>query len=90
MTPRSDTKIGTMVGKVISVAIVSGAVAMGLVVLYHTTRHPRTDDSEIVANFIGIAPQVEGPILRLSVRDNQFAKQGHLLFEIDTGRIGML
>jgi membrane fusion protein, multidrug efflux system len=72
-----------MVGKVTSVAIVSGAVAMGLVVLYHTTRHPRTDDSEIVANFIGIAPQVEGPILSLSVRDNQFVKQGHLLFEID-------
>jgi membrane fusion protein, multidrug efflux system len=83
MTPRSDTKIGKMVGKVTSVAIVSGAVAMGLVVLYHTTRHPRTDDSEIVANFIGIAPQVEGPILSLSVRDNQFVKQGHLLFEID-------
>jgi multidrug efflux system membrane fusion protein len=72
-----------MVGKVISVGIVSGAVAMGLVVLYHTNRQPRTDDSEIVANFIGIAPQVEGPILRLGVRDNQFVKQGHLLFEID-------
>jgi len=72
-----------MVGKVISVAIISSAVAMGLGVLYHTTRQPRTDDSEIVANFIGIAPQVEGPILRLSVRDNQFVKQGHLLFEID-------
>jgi multidrug efflux system membrane fusion protein len=83
MTPRSDTKIGKIVGKVISVAIVSGAAAMGLVVLYHTTRQPRTDDSEIVANFIGIAPQVEGPILHLSVRDNQFVKVGHLLFEID-------
>jgi membrane fusion protein, multidrug efflux system len=83
MTPRPDTKIRTMLGKVISVAIVSGAVAMGLVVLYHTNRQPRTDDSEIVANFIGIAPQVEGPILHLSVRDNQFVKHGDLLFEID-------
>ena len=83
MTPRPDTKIRTMLGKVISVAIVSGAVAMGLVVLYHTNRQPRTDDSEIVANFIGIAPQVEGPILHLSVRDNQFVKHGGLLFEID-------
>jgi len=52
-------------------------------VLYHANHYPRTDDSEIVANFIGIAPQVEGPILRLHVRDNQFAKQGGLLFEID-------
>jgi multidrug efflux system membrane fusion protein len=26
---------------------------------------------------------VEGPILRLQVHDNQFVKQGDLLFEID-------
>ena len=83
MTPGSDTKIGKVVGKVISFAIVSGAFVMGLVVLYHTNRYPRTDDSEIVANFIGIAPQVEGPILHLSVRDNQFVRRGDLLFEID-------
>jgi len=78
-----DSEMGKLLGKVVSAAIVSGAVAMGLVVLYHTNRQPRTDDSEIVANFIGIAPQVEGPILHLSVRDNQFVKQGELLFSID-------
>ncbi len=50
---------------------------------YHTNRYPRTDDAEIVANFIGIAPQVEGPLVRLAVHDNQFVKQGDLLFEID-------
>lgn len=83
MTPRPNSKIRTILGKVISVAIVSGALAMGLMVLYHTNRFPRTDDSEIVANFIGIAPQVEGPILHLSVRDNQFVKRGDLLFDID-------
>jgi len=83
MTPRPDTTIGKMLGKVLSLAIVSGAVAMGLIVLYHANRYPRTDDSEIVANFIGIAPQVEGPILHLNVRDNQLVKQGGLLFEID-------
>jgi len=83
MTPGSDTKIGKVVGKVISFAIVSGAFVMGLAVLYLTNRNPRTDDSEIVANFIGIAPQVEGPILHLSVRDNQFVRRGGLLFEID-------
>ncbi len=35
------------------------------------------------ANFIGIAPQVDGPIIRLPVQDNAFVKQGGLLFEID-------
>ena len=80
---KSDNKTGKMVGAVFSTAIVTGAVALGLVVMYHTNRYPRTDDAEIVANFIGIAPQVEGPLVRLAVHDNQFVKQGGLLFEID-------
>jgi multidrug efflux system membrane fusion protein len=66
-----------------SVGIVIAAVSLGLGVLYHTNQYPRTDDAEVFANFIGIAPQVEGPILRLNVRDNQFVKKGELLFEID-------
>src|ERR1700733_9392685 len=83
MTSNTDLKIGKVLGGVLSAAIVIGAVALGLVVLYHVNSYPRTDDSEIVANFIGVAPQVEGPILRLNVRDNQFVKQGDLLYEID-------
>jgi len=67
----------------ISAGIVAAAVILGLVVLYHTSYHPRTDDAEIFANFTGIAPRVEGPIVRLNVRDNQSVKQGELLFEID-------
>jgi multidrug efflux system membrane fusion protein len=70
-------------GRWISVGIVMAAVTLGLVVLYHINYYPRTDDAEVFANFIGIAPQVEGPILRLNMRDNQFVKQGELLFEID-------
>src|SRR5215472_13572575 len=70
-------------GRWVSAGIVLTAVALGLVVLYHLNYYPRTDDAEVFANFIGIAPQVEGPILRLSVHDNQFVKQAELLFEID-------
>ncbi len=52
-------------------------------VVYHADKYPRTDDAEILANFIGIAPQVEGPLVRLNVHDNQFVRKGDLLFEID-------
>jgi multidrug efflux system membrane fusion protein len=62
---------------------VTGAIASGLAVVHHSEDYPRTDDSEILANFIGIAPQVEGPLIRLNVHDNQFVKKGDLLFEID-------
>jgi len=67
----------------ISAGIVAGAVLLGLLVLWRTSHNPRTDDAEIFANFIGIAPQVEGPIVQLNVHDNQFVKKGDLLFVID-------
>lgn len=70
-------------GRWLSIAIVTGAVTLGLVVLYRQNHHPRTDDAEVFANFIGIAPQVDGPLIRLNVRDNQFVKKGELLYEID-------
>src|SRR6204780_4870384 len=83
MTPSVDTKSGKVIGGLVSAAIVISAAALGLMVLSRVNAYPRTDDAEILANFIGIAPQVEGPILRLNVRDNQFVKQGDLLYEID-------
>jgi membrane fusion protein, multidrug efflux system len=70
-------------GRLISIGIVIAAAILGLVVLYETSYYPRTDDATVFANFIGIAPQVEGPIVRLCVRDNQFVKKGELLYEID-------
>lgn len=67
----------------VTFGVLLGAIVLGLAVLYHTNHSPRTDDAEVFANFIGIAPQVEGPIVRLNVRDNQFVKKGELLYEID-------
>src|SRR6202040_614173 len=60
-----------------------GAALLGLLALYRANHYPRTDDAEVFANFIGIVPQVDGPIVRLNVRDNQFVRKGDLLFEID-------
>jgi multidrug efflux system membrane fusion protein len=70
-------------GRIISISIVAAALITGLLVVNETNRYPRTDDAEVFANFIGIAPQVDGPIDQLAVQDNAFIKQGELLFEID-------
>jgi len=67
----------------VTIGILLGAIVLGLAVLHHINHSPRTDDAEVFANFIGIAPRVEGPIVRLNVRDNQFVKKGELLYEID-------
>ncbi len=72
-----------LLGRSISVAIVATAVLLGLIVPYHGNQYPRTEDAEVSANFIGIAPQVDGPLVRLNVKDNQFVKKGELLYEID-------
>jgi multidrug efflux system membrane fusion protein len=70
-------------GRVFTAGMVLLAM-VGLIAVYLvTTRHPQTDDAEVFANYIGIAPVVEGPILHLNVADNQRVKQGDLLFEID-------
>src|SRR5271167_4862033 len=70
-------------GMIVSISIIAAALITGLLVVYLTNLHPRTDDAEVFANFIGIAPQVDGPITRLAAQDNAFIKQGELLFQID-------
>jgi multidrug efflux system membrane fusion protein len=90
MTPESSTLstqspagIDNRAGQIVSVVIIVCAAVMALVVLQQYTENPRTDDAEIFANFIGMAPLVSGPITKLNVVDNQFVHQGDLLFQID-------
>src|SRR5271170_364251 len=83
--PEHDDRLAKLdwYGRVSTAAMVLLAIA-GLIAVYSVTiRQPQTDDAEIFANYIGIAPVVEGPILHLNVADNQLVKKGDLLFEID-------
>jgi multidrug efflux system membrane fusion protein len=83
METMTNTRPRQLLGRWISIAIVAAAVVLGLAVLYQANYYPRTEDAEVFANFIGIAPQVDGPLVRLNVKDNQFVKKGELLYEID-------
>lgn len=70
-------------GAVLSVlSITAAALAIGVALLQWSTR-PQTDDATVRANFVGIAPQVSGHIVELSVRDNQLVNKGDVLFLID-------
>jgi multidrug efflux system membrane fusion protein len=83
--PEQDDRLAKLgwYGRVLTAGMVLLAM-IGLIVVYLvTTTHPQTDDAEIFANYIGIAPVVAGPILHLNVADNQRVKRGELLFEID-------
>jgi multidrug efflux system membrane fusion protein len=83
MATETSPEARSLIGRVISVAIILAAAITGLLVLRQVTVNPRTDDAEVFANFIGMAPLVNGPITRLFVSDNQFVKQGDPLLAID-------
>jgi multidrug efflux system membrane fusion protein len=72
-----------MIGRLVGLSIVLGAAGVGLAVLHRVSVNPQTDDAEVFANLIGIAPEVNGRIVRINVKDNQFVRQGEVLFEID-------
>ncbi|EAV43517.1 hypothetical protein SIAM614_02531 [Stappia aggregata IAM 12614] len=45
--------------------------------------NPWTRNGQVRANVIQVAPRVSGPIIELSITDNQFVTAGDLLFRID-------
>jgi len=72
-----------MLGRIIGTLIVLGALVTGALVWHINYRHPRTNDAMVRANIVGIAPEVSGRIVELHVEDNQYVKQGDLLYVID-------
>jgi multidrug efflux system membrane fusion protein len=80
---KHDVEPGKFIRKIITVIIVAGAVLITLYVWGIIERHPRTDDAAARANVVGIAPRVSGQTIKLNVQDNQAAKKGDVLFEID-------
>jgi membrane fusion protein, multidrug efflux system len=72
-----------LVGRVLGGAIVAGAAVAVVVALLQWETRPQTDDATVRANFVGIAPQVNGHIVELRVRDNQLVQEGELLFVVD-------
>lgn len=70
-------------GRLLGIGIVAAAVlALGIAIL-SVDRHPRTDDATVRANTIAFAPEVEGRLVQLLVKDNQVVHKGDLLFVID-------
>lgn len=67
----------------LKIAILVATALTGMLVVYVLNYYPRTDTAVVFANYIGIAPQVDGPITHFYVRENQYVKAGDLLFEID-------
>jgi multidrug efflux system membrane fusion protein len=70
-------------GRRILLGVVLAASLALVLVIYAVDRNPRTDDANVWANYIEIAPEVSGRLVQLPVKDNMFVKKGDLLFVID-------
>lgn len=67
-----------------AMGILTGVVSLSWIAYWlYAQRYVATEDAYINANQVQIAAQVVGPVIKLEVQNNQFVKQGQLLFEID-------
>src|SRR5271170_3264716 len=71
------------IGQRVLIGVAVAAALALLLVIYDTNHSPRTDDANVWANYIQIAPEVSGRLVQLPVKDNAFMKKGDLLFIID-------
>ncbi len=78
---RRGALLALRLGVVLCLAAAAGFAAWWAWEWQH--RYPHTRDAYVRANVVGIAAQVDGPITRLYVRDNQPVRKGDLLFEIE-------
>lgn len=67
----------------VTLTVIVLAAAASLVMYWRYLDKPWTRDAQVQANVVGVASRVEGPIIRIPLKDNQPVKKGDLLFEID-------
>ncbi|MGF1727695.1 efflux RND transporter periplasmic adaptor subunit [Photobacterium nomapromontoriensis] len=67
----------------LNVVIIGGAIYFAYHKYQEYFDNPWTRDGQVRANIIKIAPRVSGPVVHVAVVDNQFVRQGDLLFQID-------
>src|SRR5262245_26902657 len=70
-------------GRVIGALILVGAAAAIAATVWHWENRPETDAATVRANFVGIAPKVNGHIIDLPIHDDQQVRTGELLFVVD-------
>ena len=67
----------------LNIFIIGGALYFAYQKYEDYFNNPWTRDGQVRANIIKVAPRISGPITQLAIKDNQFVRQGDLLFQID-------
>ncbi len=71
------------IGRLISLAIIAIAIAIGFYALRRSAALPSTDAASIDADVVHVAASVGGRIISIPVAENGLVAEGDLLFQID-------
>jgi multidrug resistance efflux pump len=80
---RVSARFGITERRAATILLVSAAVFSLLLAWAYLSFRPSTDDGYVLANIVGVASRVAGPVIAVHVRDNQRVAKGDLLFELD-------
>ena len=76
----------TTIRQSITLTVVFLAVLSGYLLWHLDRTSPWTRDGRVRADWVSVAPDVEGLVSEIDVRDNQVVRQGDVLFRIDPKR----
>ena len=79
----SRPKIWRLDFRYVRVSLILVAIGCSLSYWHERFQHPITDDAYIQADVIRVAAQVNGPLKKIEVADNQKVRQGQELLQID-------
>lgn len=86
MKPETRDRIWAGVRVVLTLCIVAGAAYAGRRLWSYYLQAPWTRDGRVRADVVTVAPDVEGLVTDVLVKDNQSVKRGDVLFHIDPAR----
>lgn len=82
--PEAQHSRKAVLGAAIGWGFVILAIIAGLITYVWESQNPRCNNGVLMADMIGIAPRVSGPIDELPIKDNQLVHKGDLLYQIKT------
>ncbi|MFC0408847.1 efflux RND transporter periplasmic adaptor subunit [Roseomonas elaeocarpi] len=78
--------VGSTLRVLVTLAMVAVAAVLVLMLWRSYMLAPWTRDGRVQAQVVNVASEVPGTVVEVKVRDNQFVKQGDVLFQVDRAR----
>ncbi|MFC3651124.1 HlyD family efflux transporter periplasmic adaptor subunit [Dyella humi] len=70
-------------GRIVAIVSIASALALIVIAMIVVDKRPRTHDAYIFAYSAGITPEVNGRIVAIHIRNDQFVHKGDVLLQID-------